>query len=366
MLLDRARVLIEHQPSPFDERETGAVEAAMSSVRAKVASRMNELNCGLDVLPSNAIFSDFMDLVDAVRQARPVAEREASEFVDKWAQAEFRPRYTYEDIAGAAAATPDISGRSRGMRCRAALDAFEELARSLLPLRSARELLDTQQRGSPSMVKDRFDARASELFEVLEENRCLEVEEPDFRLQDVRDLWRDVSLSIIRPSADLAENVENFRRLLRNIGTPPSERFGTLRAVPGTEEEALRREGEISGVRIGSEGLLSEDLTIEFDEVEGSALRWFTIAGDGEGGVKIDTGPVVGIPSDEVVDRVLAVAEATVVLEELEGGQQFGRYQTDEAGEHLVEFSLSAGTPVRTDDVGDLITRAQEADPGAS
>lgn len=179
------------------------------------------------------------------------------------------------------------------------------------------------------------------------------------------DLWRDVSLAIIRPSQNLSLEIEQFRALIHRIRTPASERFGTLRAVPGTEEEAQRREGELSGVRIGAEGLLDDDLEIDF-EGEASALRRFVLEGDGVGGLSIGLVAVKDIPTNDVRERVRAIAPEAVFLEDLDEGQQFGTFQTNEAGDELAVVQLSAGAPVRTDDVGDLVRRIKQADPGTS
>lgn len=350
-----AEVLAERQPSPFDERETGEVEAALDDATSALDSRLSELQC-VTIDTRHKFTGRLFDLLDDVRQARPVAEEAAEQFIRAWHDAEFQPRNTFRDIAEliqqkSASGPPEGTGR-----CRALLELARELTRDARRVSRARNLLHTQQQGTEAAVKNALDSRITGIIDELEERNCFRFD-PDFEAEDLRRVYRDLAFAIIRPSADLGEAQSDFRQLIGNMLMAPPERIGTQRAIPGEDVEE-RRTGGITGTRGAETAVptLDEELILEPDPDAEADFQHSPFISVVDGELQIDTGIIKGVPAPGVADRVEDIVRDTVRVDliEKEGRVDIGTYKVGVRGQRdtLPEIRLNAGTPI-TEDAAD-------------
>lgn len=229
-----AEVLAEGAPSPFEERDAGAVQAAISDLRSDAVSRFDDLGC-FEPGGAHTFTNRFAELADDVTFRSEAAEEAAADVVENYEQQDVAPYRTFGMIADMIRELeiPDADPDPRA--CQEIYRFLQtDVEQILRDFPRAEDLMMTQQRGSRSVVKGAWDHFQGRLTDALEGNACLQGD-PDFSIDDVDAVLRDVGHALLRPAGDVEEQRERFHRFVNNLRTPPAERVGKQTMVPGEE-----------------------------------------------------------------------------------------------------------------------------------
>lgn len=356
-LVAAVEALRKAPPSPFDERESGAVREALSELQSRAQEEFRELHC--DTFSGASPTAYLGRLADRVTQSRKTTRDEAGEFLNKWREVDMAPRWTYQEIADLVLErSPPNPNRARPGGCRLLYEWLgNDLHGDFRKVLSAFELLPVQQRGSTRTVRNATDAVMEGVLDDLEEAGCL-THDPDFAVDDIRELYEDVAFAITRERPEeLEEATDRFRRLMQNLMTPPPDRVGKQMVVPGRAASPEPEDVREARVEQDVPGAVLRERNVEFVVAE-DADRLVTGAGvilvtQDESLIRRRgrrTGHTGSLPetipdrAKEIVRRFVDIPR--VVASSPDFPVEMATFYPTEGGDRLHSLSFNAGVPL--------------------